>query len=64
MRQGCIAVGEIKCDGCQRIMEHGQQYLLMEDEEGKKLRLCADCCLAKGYANYKTEKGQRVLTFF
>lgn len=64
MRRGCIAIGEVKCDGCQRFIEHGQQYLLVEEEQGKELRLCSDCCSVRGYASYKTEKGKRVLTFF
>lgn len=63
MHRGCIAVGEIRCDGCQRLIGHGQQYLLREDEEGNVVRLCTECCLAKGYANYKHEKGEQVLTF-
>ena len=62
MRRGCMATGEIKCDGCQRVMEQGERYLVMEEDE--KLRLCVDCCLSKGYATYSEEKGERVLTFF
>lgn len=63
MRRGCIAVGEIQCDGCQRLIVHGQQYLLMEEGEDNLKRLCTDCCLAKGYAQYKMEKGEQVITF-
>jgi len=63
MRRGCIAVCEIQCDGCQCLIEHGERYLLMEEDEGNSMRLCADCCLAKGYAEYRTEKGERVITF-
>ncbi len=63
MRRGCIAVCEIQCDGCQHFIEHGQQYLLMEKGERNLRYLCTDCCLAKGYAQYKTEKGERVITF-
>ncbi len=62
MRRGCIAIGEVKCDGCQRLIEYGQQYLVVE-ETGKKFRFCSDCSLAKGYASYKMEKGKRVITF-
>lgn len=64
MNRGCIAIGEIKCDGCQRLIEHGQRYLLLERSEGEKSRFCVDCCLSKGYAAYVKEKGERVLTFF
>ena len=63
MNRGCVAVGQIECDGCQRLIEHGERYLLIEEKEGEKSRLCVDCCLAKGYADYKLEKGEQVLTF-
>ncbi|HIE17286.1 MAG TPA: hypothetical protein EYP71_03725 [Dehalococcoidia bacterium] len=64
MNRGCIAIGEIKCDGCQRLIEHGQRYLLMEGDGGEKFRFCVDCCLSKGHAAYVKEKGEQVLTFF
>ena len=63
MRRGCIAVGEVRCDGCGRIVRHPERYLLT-DEEGKASRYCVDCCLERGYARYKEEKGEQVLTFF
>lgn len=63
MIRGCIVVGELECDGCHRVMEHGQQYLLIE--EGKnKTRLCVQCSLERKYARYIKEKGEKVLTFF
>jgi len=64
MNRGCVSVGETKCDSCQRLVEQGQRYLLMEEEEGEKSRFCVECCLAKGYAAYVKEKGEEVLTFF
>ena len=64
MRRGCIATGETKCDECQRLIEHGEQYLLIEEKEDDKLRFCINCCLSKGYATYAKEKGDRILTFF
>jgi len=36
----------------------------VEVESGEKSRYCVDCCLEKGYAEYREEKGERVLTFF
>ena len=36
----------------------------MEEKEDEKSRFCVDCCLTKGYAAYKPEKGEQVLTFF
>jgi len=73
MRRGCIAVGNIHCDGCGRTIKYPERYLVMDEEEGseaegrkqKTLRYCIDCCLDKGYAHYKKmEKGEEVLTFF
>ena len=70
MRRGCISLGEVKCDECQRIIPSPERYLAVdekdgvEDEEGEVARYCVECCLEKGYAHYKTEKGERVLTFF
>ncbi len=68
MRRGCIAAGEVICDGCGRTIKHPQRYLLMSEgdgEEEKTLRYCVDCCLNRGYAQYKKmDKGEEVLTFF
>jgi len=65
MRQGCISLGEVKCDGCHRLIPHSGRYLIIEEKEGVVSRLCIDCCLKKGYAHYKEEKkGEEVLTFF
>ncbi|MBM3119925.1 MAG: hypothetical protein FJ006_10365 [Chloroflexi bacterium] len=65
MNRGCIAVGEIKCDSCSHLIEHGERYLLIEEKEDEKSRFCVDCCLSKGYAAYVEEKkGELMLTFF
>ena len=69
MRVGCIAIGETRCDGCGRIIKHPERYLCTdeegaESEPGKMWRYCVDCCLSRGYAHYKTEKGEQILTFF
>ncbi len=70
MRLGCIAIGEIRCDGCGRIIKHPERYLAIYDEEGieseqgKTLRYCVDCCLSRGYAHYRMVKGEQILTFF
>ena len=65
MRQGCISLGEVRCDDCHRIIPHSERYLVIEETEGVILHLCVDCCLKKGYARYKEEKrGEEVLTFF
>ncbi len=70
MRQGCISLGEVKCDGCQCVIPYPERYLVIEEkdgvevEKGETARYCVDCCLEKGYAHYKIEKGETVLTFF
>ncbi|MFC1955472.1 hypothetical protein ACFLWZ_02920 [Chloroflexota bacterium] len=70
MRRGCISLGEIQCDECHNTIPYPQRYLAVdekdgiEDEGGETRRYCAECCLKKGYACYKEEKGERLLTFF
>ena len=70
MRLGCIAVGEIRCNGCGQVIKHPERYLAIydeegiESEEGKALRYCVDCCLSRSYAHYRIEKGEQILTFF
>ena len=71
MRRGCISLCEIKCDECQNPIPYPDRYLAIDEkdgeeseEEGETRRYCVACCLKKGYAHYKEEKGERVLTFF
>jgi hypothetical protein len=64
MWPGCIAIGQIKCDGCHRAIEYGERYLVINGEEGKKERLCVDCCLSRGYASYRMGKEEQPITFF
>ena len=63
MRRGCISIGNVRCDDCQRVIPHSEPYFIFEEEGGMK-HLCQDCSLDKGYAHYKEEKGGKVLTFF
>jgi len=64
MNRGCVAVGEIKCDNCKRLIESGQRYLVADDEKGKRFQFCVECSVAKGFAYYVKEKGEEVLSFF
>ena len=64
MLQGCISLGNIKCDKCQGLIAHSEQYLIIEGAEGEKTRLCMDCSLKEGYARYKESKKEQILTFF
>ena len=64
MRCGCVSLGDVKCDDCHCLIPYTERYLVVEEEDGVTLRLCVDCCLKRGYAHYKVEKGEEVLTFF
>jgi len=70
MRRGCISLGEVKCDECKRTIPYPDRYLAVEEKKGKEMEdgetahYCVECCLKKGYAHYKEEKGEKVLTFF
>jgi hypothetical protein len=63
MRRGCIAVGLAKCDICKNNIEHGERYLLIDDEGEEKKHICVSCCLKKKYAKQIVEKGEKIVTF-
>jgi hypothetical protein len=58
-----MATGQLKCDECKGIIEHGERYML-EGEEGKEQRWCLNCCQKKGEAADVKEKGEKHVTFF
>jgi hypothetical protein len=70
MRRGCISLGEVQCDVCQRTIPYPERYLAVDEEDGVEVekgntvRYCIQCALKKGYARYKEMKGEMVLTFF
>ncbi len=70
MRRGCISLGDIQCDECQRIIPHSERYLIIDEEDsaevekGKTVHYCVECALQKGYAYYEEKKDERILTFF
>lgn len=70
MRQGCISLGMMQCDDCKIFIPYGERYLLIDEEDGaetegrKRYCYCLNCSLEKGYAEYREEKNERVLTFF
>ncbi len=63
MRRVCISLGDVQCDQFHRIIPHSERYLIIEEGD-TTLMLCVDCSLNKGYARYKEDKGERILTFF
>ena len=70
MRQGCISLGKVKCDQCGEIIPHSSRYLMTdeeqtdEEENSKPAFYCLKCSQEKGYATYREEKGETVITFF
>jgi len=64
MNRGCVAVGDITCDNCKRLIEAGQRYLVVDGERGKQFHYCVECSIAKGFGGYIKEKGEEVLSFF
>ena len=69
MRRGCMSLGEVRCDICQRTIPYPERYLVVDEkdgvevEKGETVHYCVNCALEKGYAYYKEDKGVRVLTF-
>jgi hypothetical protein len=70
MRRGCISMGEVKCDICQRVIPYPERYLAVDEKDGVEVdkgdtvHYCVRCALEKGYAHYRELKGEMVLTFF
>ena len=70
MRRGCIAISEVRCDGCGRIIRHPERYLAINETEGvevegeKTVCYCMECSQSRGYAHYEEEKGEWIFTFF
>ena len=39
MRRGCISLGEVKCDICQRTIPYPERYLAVDEEDGVEVEL-------------------------
>ena len=71
MRRGCLSVGTVDCDICQRHIPYPERYVMVDEDEqgeevehgGHSVRYCVECAQKKGYAHYKELKGEMVLTF-
>jgi len=60
---GLIVTGELKCDGCGKVMRHPERYGYICEEGHHPLHLCDDCSRARGYLKQKRdEKGREVET--
>lgn len=71
MRRGCISQGNIQCDHCSQTIPYAGRYLTVEEKDGAEngeggetKNYCVKCCLKKKYAEYREEKGEKILTFF
>jgi hypothetical protein len=70
MRRGCMSLGDVQCDECHRVIRHSERYLAIEEEDGveaesgKTAQYCMECALKKGYAYYRDEKDEKILTIF
>jgi len=70
MRRGCMSLGEVKCNICQRTIPYPERYLAVDEKDGVEaddgatVHYCVKCALEKGYAHYRETKGEMVLTFF
>jgi hypothetical protein len=61
---GLIATGEVKCDGCEKIMRHPDRYAYVAEDGQPVQRLCEKCADARGYMRKrKDEKGRESASF-
>ena len=63
MRRGCISLGTIKCDNCERLIPYPNRYMLMENKNGDSVHLCATCCLDQGLGKYAPKKDSSEVEF-
>lgn len=70
MRIGSISQGKNKCDGCGATIRYAERYLIVkekggvENENGVIRHYCVRCAAEKKYVQTRTEKGERIVTFF
>ena len=63
MRRGCISLGNIKCDNCNRSIPYPERYLSLEETKGKNTTLCMDCCQEKGMVKLESDKAGADMIF-
>jgi len=56
VKRGCISLGNIKCDECQRTILYPERYLSIEINKSKSQTLCMDCCQSKGLVKPESDK--------
>jgi sulfur relay (sulfurtransferase) complex TusBCD TusD component (DsrE family) len=62
MRRGCISLGNVVCDQCQRLIKYPEKYLYFE-ENGKTVVLCMECCRNRGLLK-REESSKKSETLF
>jgi hypothetical protein len=62
VRRGCISLGTVICNGCQRTILYPERYLTY-DEESKPVTLCISCCVEKGLAHPESDKANCEMLF-
>lgn len=55
MRRGCISLGTVVCGTCGRKVVYPERYLVLEDEDGKTVKVCVECSESKGYLKDKPD---------
>jgi sulfur relay (sulfurtransferase) complex TusBCD TusD component (DsrE family) len=56
MRRGCISLGNIKCDICQRTILYPERYLSLEESKSNTMTICISCCAEKGLVKSESAK--------
>ena len=72
MRVGNISQGKIQCDHCKKTVPYSERYLIVKEKKGvesveagaEQKRYCVKCATQKGYVESRTEKGEKITTFF
>ena len=64
MRCGCISLGNVQCNQCNRTIDYLEHYLVTDEVEERQLHLCLDCAGSRGFVHYRQEKGETSVTFF
>lgn len=64
MRRGCISLGNVQCDECNRVIDYLEHYLVTDEVGGAVRHLCLDCVRNHGWVYYRQEKGVQSVTFF
>lgn len=54
---------KMTCSGCEQTILYGERYLVLDNDDGSKSRLCIHCCAMKHLVGCCWDSGRRVVTF-